>query len=102
MTAAAPAPAQHGAVSCRYCGVACPGPGEQRPTFSIGGGRTPSDDFGTSVCGECLSLRPTEPGVVLRAAARLVGVEEGDPHFEAALHETPAPPRPARRRTPAR
>lgn len=68
------------AVACRLCGVATDRRHARRRTFAGLGyadtAGTPKADYTVGVCDECESLRPDEPGATVRAALRLVGVEE--------------------------
>lgn len=74
--------------ACRLCGVATDQRPQRRQTRLNMGTPTPSKDFDTGLCGECVSLRPDEPGVILRVVASLLKCHPGDPFFETALRES--------------
>jgi hypothetical protein len=59
--------------ACAFCGV---------PADAPSGARM---DLVARTCGECATLRPEEPGAALRAAARVLGADEEDPHLREAL-----------------
>lgn len=61
--------------ACAFCGL---------PAEAVAAGRM---DVVARACGDCVTLRPAEPGAALRAAARVLGADEGDPHLREALAE---------------
>jgi hypothetical protein len=61
--------------ACEFCGIPADGPPAGRM------------DLVARACGECATLRPAEAGATLRAAARVLGADEGDPHLLEALED---------------
>lgn len=74
--------------ACRLCGVATDQRLQRRETRLNIGTPTPSKDFDTGLCDDCVGLLPDEPGVSLRVVARLLGCHPGDPFFETPLGES--------------
>lgn len=71
--------------ACGFCGLPA------RPSGARPAG-APAARMDTEVprCAECASLEPDRPGAALRAAGRVLGVDEQDPHLHAALSEDEA------------
>lgn len=68
--------------ACGFCGLPAE-PTGARPA----GAPAARMDIEVPVCVECVSLGPDRPGAALRAAGRVLGVDEDDPHLHAALSE---------------
>ncbi|WP_343899135.1 hypothetical protein, partial [Nocardioides aquaticus] len=64
--------------ACSFCGV----PADLGTAPAAGRARL---DLDAAVCAACMTLDPARPGAALRAAARLLGADEDDPHLREAL-----------------
>lgn len=64
-------------VPCRCCGVATDQNVSTQTAYDSLG--RPKAEYAAGVCGDCVSLRPDEPGVAVRAALRVLGKAEDEP-----------------------
>lgn len=64
-------------IPCRCCGIATDKRVTWQPDLTTTG-RASGRRYEVGECGDCVSLRPDEPGSAVRAALRLLGKDEGD------------------------